>query len=124
MASVYYFKGTDYPAALGMKANEEILAGQLWRLIAPMFLHSSSSLLHIAFNMYALFALGPQLERFYGHGRFLMLYLLGGFCRQRGLVPALTRSTPGASTAIFGLIGAQGIRTAIEDVWRRWPSAD
>lgn len=109
MASVYYFKGMDYPAALGMKANEEILAGQSWRLITPMFLHSSRTLLHIAFNMYALFVLGPQLERFYGHGRFLMLYLLGGFAGNVVSFLLSPEYSLGASTAVFGLIGAQGV---------------
>lgn len=109
MASVFYFRGMDYPAALGMKANDEILQGQLWRLFTPMFLHSSSSLLHIAFNMYALFILGPQLERFYGHSRFLMLYLLGGFAGNVASFLLSPEYSLGASTAIFGLIGAQGV---------------
>ena len=109
MVSIYLFRGMDYPAGLGMKANQEILQGQLWRLITPMFLHSSSSLLHIAFNMYALLALGPQLERFYGHWRFLMLYLLGGFAGNVASFLLSPEYSLGASTAIFGLIGAQGI---------------
>ena len=109
MASIYLARGMDYPAAWGMKANQEILLGQLWRLITPMFLHSSSSLLHIAFNMYALFALGPQLERFYGHGRFLLLYLLGGFAGNVASFLLSPEYSLGASTAIFGLIGAQGV---------------
>ncbi len=109
IASIYFFKGMDYPAALGMKANEGILLGQFWRLITPMFLHSSSSLLHIAFNMYALFALGPQLERFYGHWRFLILYLLGGFAGNVVSFLLSPEYSLGASTAIFGLIGAQGV---------------
>jgi rhomboid protease GluP len=109
MASVYLFGGMDYPAALGMKANQEILLGQLWRLITPMFLHSNSSLLHIGFNMYALYALGPQLERFYGHWRFLLLYLLGGFAGNVASFLLSPEYSLGASTAIFGLIGAEGI---------------
>ena len=63
--------GYDWPALLGAKINSLILAGQLWRLITPVLLHGS--LMHIAFNMYALFILGPGLERFYGHKRFLAL---------------------------------------------------
>jgi rhomboid protease GluP len=109
IASIYFFNGMDYPSALGVKANEGILLGQFWRLITPMFLHSSSSLLHIAFNMYALFALGPQLERFYGHGRFLLLYLLGGFAGNVASFLLSPEYSLGASTAIFGLIGAQGV---------------
>jgi rhomboid protease GluP len=101
------FLGVDYPAALGLKVNELIIQGQLWRLVTPMFLHGG--IVHIALNMYALLAFGPQLERFYGHGRYLALYLVSGFAGnvasfQFSLAPSL-----GASTAIFGLLGAEAV---------------
>jgi rhomboid protease GluP len=99
--------GTDYAACLGMKVNEMILQGQYWRLITPMFLHGS--LLHIGFNMYALYAIGPALERFYGHWRFALLYLLAGFAGNVLSFAMSPAPSYGASTAIFGLIGAQGI---------------
>jgi rhomboid protease GluP len=63
--------GIDWLFVLGGKINELILAGQVWRLITPAFLHSN--LMHIAFNMYALFILGRRIESTYGHGRFLLL---------------------------------------------------
>lgn len=97
----------DMAACFGMKVNELILAGQWWRFITPVFLHAS--LLHIGFNMYALYILGPELERHFGHIPFLVLYLLGGFS---GVVLSfLLTASPslGASTAIFGLLGAQGV---------------
>lgn len=99
--------GGDLPAALGIKINELIAQGELWRLFTPMLLHGS--LLHIGFNMYALFVFGPGLERHFGHARFLGLYLLSGFA---GNVTSLMFSTApslGSSTAIFGLLGAQGV---------------
>ncbi len=48
----------DWPYLLGAKVNELILAGQVWRLFTPMLLHGS--ILHIGFNMYALFVIGPR----------------------------------------------------------------
>jgi len=66
--------GYDLAVGLGAKANEAIRAGQLWRFFTPMLLHGS--ILHIGFNMYALNAFGAGLERRYGHGRFLLLYIL------------------------------------------------
>jgi len=99
--------GYDLPVGLGAKGNEAIRAGQLWRFFTPMLLHGS--ILHIGFNMYALNAFGAGLERRYGHGRFLLLYILGGFA---GTVFSFlfTRAySIGASGAIFGLIGAEGI---------------
>ncbi len=97
----------DNVANYGMKINERILDGEFWRFISPVFLHGD--ILHIAFNMYALRAFGPSLERFFGHRKFLLLYLVGGFS---GIVAsfALTAAPSlGASTAIFGLLGAQGV---------------
>jgi rhomboid protease GluP len=102
-----YVFGQDLAAAMGLKVNDLIIGGEIWRLFTPMFLHAS--ILHIGFNMYALFALGPSLESYYGHGRFLALYLLSGFAGN--VISFLFSANPslGASTAIFGLIGAEAI---------------
>lgn len=99
--------GRDLVAALGMKVNELILAGQYWRLVTPMFLHGS--ILHIGFNMYALYVLGPGLERQYGHTRFLALYFLAGFAGNVMSFLFSTAPSLGSSTAIFGLLGAEGV---------------
>ncbi len=99
--------GVDLPAALGVKVNEWIVQGQVWRLVTPMFLHGS--ILHIAFNMYALYNIGPILERHYGHLRFLGLYLLSGFAGNVISFAFTTAPSLGSSTAIFGLLGAEGI---------------
>jgi len=99
--------GVDYLAFYGAKFNQLILDGQYWRFISPTFLHGS--MLHLGFNMYALYVLGIGLERFYGHGRFTGLYFISGFAGN--VMSFLFTPAPslGASTAIFGLIGAQGV---------------
>jgi rhomboid protease GluP len=107
IASQYFFDGIDYPAFLGMKINEYILAGEYWRLLTPMFLHGS--VLHILFNMYALYAFGAGLERHYGHGRYFALYLLGGLAGNIVSFLLSTKPSLGASTAIFGLVAAEGV---------------
>jgi rhomboid protease GluP len=99
--------GYDYPLILGAKHNESIMQGELWRLFTPMLLHGS--LAHIGFNMYALFILGPGLERYYGHMRFLLLYLLAGFAGNVISFLFTPGLSVGASTAIFGLVAAQGV---------------
>jgi rhomboid protease GluP len=109
LASRFVLDGVDYPAEFGLKANDAILNGELWRLLTPVLLHSTGSLLHIGFNMYALYALGPGLERHYGHARFLALYLLGGFAGNVLSFLLSPKYSLGASTAIFGLIGAEGV---------------
>lgn len=102
-----YLLGTDIVTLLGFKANVLIRAGQVWRLITPAFLHGS--ILHIGFNMYALFIFGRGLESRYGHGRFLLLYLLSAFAGNVFSFLFTTANSLGASTAIFGLLGAEGV---------------
>jgi membrane associated rhomboid family serine protease len=89
---------------------------QPWRFITSAFLHSPSFLLHILFNMYALWMLGPYLENLLGRVRFVVLYLLsaiGGSVGYFVLVPASYEydsnwytGAVGASGAIFGLFAA------------------
>lgn len=82
-----------------------VAQGEYVRLVSSGFLHAS--LLHLAFNMYALWILGPQLERVFDRPRFVLLYfvsLLGGSAGVMLLDPDAL--TVGASGAIFGLFGA------------------
>jgi len=99
--------GADIPQLFGMKINPLIIQGEFWRLFTPMFLHGS--LIHIAFNMYALYRFGPGLERFYGHVRFLGLYLVAGFAGNVVSFSMSPAASLGSSTAIFGLLGAEGV---------------
>ncbi len=107
MASQSLYGGADFPAALGAKVNQYIEAGEYWRFITPVFFHGS--ILHIALNMYALIILGPGLERFYGHVRFLLLYFCGAFAGNVFSYLMSPQASLGASTAIFGLILAQAV---------------
>ncbi len=106
MASQYLL-GDDYLIAYGAKVNSLILQGQLWRFFTPALLHVS--LAHIAFNMYALYAIGRDLERHYGHARFSALYLIGAFAGNVASFWMSTKPSAGASTALFALIAAQGV---------------
>lgn len=79
--------------------------GEVYRLLTSAFMHFG--LTHIAFNMLALYFVGPPLELALGRMRFIALYLLsvlGGSV----LVYLLTFNalTAGASGAVFGLFGA------------------
>lgn len=90
-----------------IKSNELIREGQLWRLITPALLHGGFT--HIVFNMYALLSFGQSLERHFGHGRFLLLYLLGAFAGNVMSFLMTNANSLGASTAIFALVGAEGV---------------
>ncbi|MFV0557528.1 MAG: rhomboid family intramembrane serine protease [Enterococcus sp.] len=79
---------------------------QYWRFVTPIFIHLS--LAHFAINSVVLYFLGQQVEAIYGHGRFLILYLLSGIM---GNVVSFAFneagvSSAGSSTAIFGIFGA------------------
>jgi membrane associated rhomboid family serine protease len=83
-----------------------VQSGEWWRLGTSMFLHGG--ILHLAFNMFALYWLGTIVERALGTPKFLLIYLVSGLAGSAG---ALWFSSPatftvGASGAIFGLIGA------------------
>ena len=80
--------------------------GAWWQPLTSAFTHEQP--LHIAFNMFALYLFGPQLELFFGRARFLALYLISaltGSALVLWATPPYT-STLGASGAIFGLMGA------------------
>lgn len=79
--------------------------GDWWRLITTAFLHAS--VLHILFNMLALWWIGGPIESVIGRWRYLALYLLSGLAGSAGaLLADPTAVTVGASGAIFGLLGA------------------
>ena len=83
----------------------KIADGEWYRVLTGGFLHAG--LLHIAFNMYALYILGQLLEPAFGKARFLAMYFASLFAGSLGVV-LLEPSTPavGASGAIFGLFAA------------------
>ena len=98
---------SDLPIAYLAKSNDLIREGQLWRLLTPALVHGS--LPHILFNMYALLSFGTGLERHFGHGRFFLLYVLGAFAGNVMSFLLTSGISVGASTAIFGIIGAEGV---------------
>jgi rhomboid protease GluP len=111
LAGLYFLKG-DVVALLGVKYGPLIRTGQIWRLITPVFLHDSSlpyGLLHIGFNMYALFLYGRGLESRFGHWRFTLLYFLSAYAGNVLSFLLTPGSSLGASTAVFGLLAAEGI---------------
>jgi membrane associated rhomboid family serine protease len=82
--------------------------GEYWRLITSGFLHYG--LLHIAFNMYALWWLGRMLEPALGHVRFAALYLASLLAGSFGAILVEPhRLSIGASGAVFGLMGAAAV---------------
>jgi membrane associated rhomboid family serine protease len=90
--------------------NALVAAGEWWRIITVVLLHGS--LTHILFNMWALWVLGPQIERGVGTWPFVSVFLAsaavgGAFAFYLG---DLSDVGVGASGAIFGLFG----------IWLSW----
>jgi membrane associated rhomboid family serine protease len=83
-----------------------VAAGEYYRLWSVVLVHDPTSLLHLGFNMYALFIAGPLVEQLYGSRLFLVFYLL---CAAAGSVASFVFGSEvpsvGASGAIFGLFG-------------------
>jgi membrane associated rhomboid family serine protease len=80
--------------------------GEFYRLVTSAFLHYG--IVHLLFNMYALYIVGPPLEAWLGRLRYIGLYALsalGGSVLVYLLSP-LNAATAGASGAVFGLLGA------------------
>lgn len=91
-------RGALVPAAVAQ--------GEIWRLSTSIFLHSG--LIHVAFNMVALYFLGTFAESAFGRWRFFTLYVLSGFSGGLAYLyfGMFDRPAVGASGAIFGLLGS------------------
>jgi rhomboid protease GluP len=94
------------------QANFLVADGEWWRIFTPVLLHSTDSITHILFNMWALWVLGPQVERGVGTWPFVGVYLASAGV---GGAFMFVLSGPqavavGASGAIFGLFG----------IWMNW----
>ena len=99
-----------YASPTGLPPYQGVAAGEWYRLITSAFLPGTGSLgiLDIAFNMWALWVVGPGLEQLLGRVRFFAVYLLsavGGSVLFYYLAPQ-NQPALGASGAIFGLFGA------------------
>jgi rhomboid protease GluP len=82
--------------------------GQYWRMLTSLFLHFGP--LHLLFNLYALFVIGPGLERLIGSVRFAVLYLLSGLGSSAGVLilkwsDSRLEQLVGASGCVMGIVG-------------------
>jgi len=93
-----------------LDSNSVLIAHEYWRLLTALFLHYD--LFHLGFNLFALYVLGPGLERMIGTVRFSLCYLISGIGSTGGIVlltlghvirPA---EVIGASGCVMGIVGA------------------
>lgn len=90
------FRGAEFaPLSLGKEWH---------RLFTHLFLHGN--VMHLLFNMYALFSVGSEVEQITGTKKFLWIYFICGFTASlASLYFNLFTIGVGASGAIFGLFG-------------------
>lgn len=83
-----------------------VLLDQWWRLIGYCFVHGG--VLHLLFNMYFLYSLGPLVETMWGPIRYLVLYVVSGLGGGVAVVLA-NQAAVGASGALCGLLASFGM---------------
>ena len=87
-----------------------VAQGEYWRLFTALFLHGGFT--HLLFNVFALYVLGPPLERAIGTVRFAVCYLISGLASSAGVVALMVlgfvqvAELVGASGCIMGIVGA------------------
>lgn len=92
----------DFGALNGMLISR----GEYYRILTSAFLHIG--IFHIFCNMYALYAIGPIIEHFFGRLKFLIIYLYSALIGGLFVLIFSSNNTisAGASGAIFGLLGS------------------
>ncbi|MBI4879836.1 MAG: rhomboid family intramembrane serine protease [Planctomycetes bacterium] len=106
VAGAGFDKFTAGPLTLvrfGAMYNDLFFAGDWWRPITACLLHAG--VLHVLFNVAALFQIGPLIEHIYGPARFTIMFLASGVVGYVAGLPFVA-FTMGASGAICGMIGA------------------
>ncbi len=88
-----------------------VVQGEYWRLFTALFLHGG--LAHLLFNLFALYVLGPPLERAIGAVRFAFCYLISGLASSAGVVLL----TVTGLVQVFQLVGASGCIMGIVGAW-------
>lgn len=97
-----------------------VAGGEWYRLATSAFMHYG--ILHLLFNMWALYVVGPPLEQWLGRARYVALYAmsaLGGSVVVYLFSP-LNAATAGASGAVFGLFGATFVVARRMNLDVRW----
>ena len=88
-----------------IQSNEDILHGEVWRLVTPSFMHSRRFFLHILFNMWWLNALGTLIEIRRGTLRLLGLVLITAVISNLSQYLWMERTDPGKPHWFLGMSG-------------------
>lgn len=115
--------GPDGGQLLQALALDKVLVanGEFYRLFTVALVHAplQQDPFHLLFNMYALWLVGPLVERLYGAWKFLAFYILctlGASLLSFALAttPGADEVAVGASGAIFGMFGVLAAALAVQ----------
>lgn len=98
-----FFAPTDDLLDLLLLDKQLVREGEWWRLLTVALVHGSP--IHLAFNMYALYIVGPIVEALYGRVLYVAFYLLAAAGGSVGSYLFVENPSVGASGAVFGLFG-------------------
>src|SRR5574344_1776244 len=103
---LFYLLSLLFPNLLYMFANNQsaVKNGQWYRLFTCIFFHAN--IVHLVFNMYALYIIGSQVENYIGKVKYLFIFLFSGLFGSLLSIVFSTSFSVGASGAIFGLMGS------------------
>lgn len=105
---VFVLQWFSGPVTADLDFTPSQAVAQPYRFLTAAFLHSPTFVLHIVMNMYALWTIGPYLERLLGAGRFAALYLLSALGGSVGYFLLAAPSWDGGAAWNTGEVGASG----------------
>ena len=88
----------------GAVQRDYVQSGDWYRLFTCIFIHAS--ILHLLFNMYALYIIGSQMESYLGKIKYALVFIVSGLVGSLSSIIFSRSVSVGASGAIFGLLGA------------------
>lgn len=100
---VFFLQNTMEWVTAAMIFVPRLIVVRPWTIITYMFLHAG--LMHLAFNMLALFFFGPRVEERLGSRNFLWLYTISGVSGAvLSMIMGPSAAVLGASAAVFGVM--------------------
>ncbi len=95
------------------RALPEVEAGEVWRLVTPIFWHPGG-FIHILFNMFWLYDLGTLIERRMGSVRYLLMVLLIALVSNLAQFVMHGPGFGGMSGVVYGLFGYAWVRGRLD----------
>ncbi len=104
LVSFYSLSADGIGLALALALDKSALAaGEVWRIVTVTLVHAN--LIHLLVNMYALYLIGPLVERAWGSLALGLFYVLTAAAASTASFIVSPNLSVGASGAIFGLVG-------------------